>query len=65
MREHPCKKDCPDRTPGCGATCEEWQKYVKERNAEYEQRAKQQELEEMFFDSKVKVIRKNFQRRRK
>ena len=65
MKQQPCPKDCPDRAAGCGATCEEWQKYVKERNADYEQRKEYHELNEMFFDAKVKVIRKAFQRRRK
>ena len=65
MREHPCKKDCPDRAAGCGATCPDWQKYVKERDAEYEQRKKQHELNQMFFDAKIKVIRKSFNRRKK
>ena len=27
--------DCPDRKPGCGATCEKWAEYVKARDAEY------------------------------
>ena len=64
MREHPCKKDCPDRTAGCGATCDEWQKYVKERNADYEQRAKQRESDYEFFDTRVKSIRKNSHHRK-
>lgn len=38
MKEQPCKRDCPRRTAGCGATCKEWKDYVAERNAEYEER---------------------------
>ena len=30
--------DCPDRKPGCGASCEKWAEYVKARDAEYERR---------------------------
>ena len=41
--KNPCyneqtKTDCPDRSSGCGATCEKWAKYVKARDAEYERR---------------------------
>ena len=41
--KNPCYKketrtDCPDRKPGCGATCEKWAEYVKLRDAEYERR---------------------------
>lgn len=41
--KNPCynketKTDCPDRHPGCGATCEKWAEYVKLRDAEYETR---------------------------
>ena len=31
----PCTKDCPDRYPGCGAKCEKWKAYAKERNEYY------------------------------
>lgn len=34
----PCAKDCKNRSPGCGATCEAWQEYTKLRNAIYRQR---------------------------
>lgn len=38
--DNPCydkttKTDCPERYPGCGATCEKWAAYVVERDAEY------------------------------
>ena len=33
---HPCTKDCSSRAPGCGASCEAWQKYLKDRNERYE-----------------------------
>ena len=38
MKEQPCPRDCPERKAGCGATCERWQAYVKQRNAEYDER---------------------------
>lgn len=65
MREQPCKKDCPRRSAGCGSTCEEWQKYVKKRNAEYEERREMWEKNNMIFEGKVKFIRHNFVHRRK
>ena len=64
MREHPCKKDCPDRTAGCGATCDEWQKYVKNRNAEYEQRLKERESEDIYWAGVSKDIRRRTRNRR-
>ena len=65
MRSHPCKKNCPRRAPGCGAICQDWQIYVNGRNEEYEDRIRQHKLNEAVFDSKIKSIRKNFNRRRK
>lgn len=38
MKEQPCKRDCPRRSAGCGATCKDWQDYVAERDAGYEER---------------------------
>ena len=63
--KQPCKRDCPDRRAGCGATCPEWEKYVKWRNAEYEKRREMWEKKNMIFDGKVKFIRHNFAHRRK
>ena len=63
--KQPCERDCPDRSAGCGATCEKWQKYVEWRNAQYAERVQQHKDEEIIFDGKVKSIRKNFSRRRK
>lgn len=36
----PCGKDCADRKPGCGVTCEKWIAYVEKRNAVYKERVK-------------------------
>lgn len=36
----PCPPNCPDRHGGCAVTCEKWQKYEKERNANYEERSR-------------------------
>lgn len=43
LRQSPCynrrtSTDCPNRRAGCSANCEKWQKYVNERNEEYEKR---------------------------
>lgn len=65
MRDQPCAKDCPRRAAGCGSTCEEWQKYVKKRNAQYEERREMWEKNNMIFEGKVKFIRHNFVHRRK
>lgn len=40
---HPCVKDCQDRGPGCGASCEKWKAYVAKRNEEYQKRAVESE----------------------
>lgn len=47
--KQPCERDCPDRSAGCGATCEKWQAYVKERNVEYEERVRMHKDEEIIF----------------
>lgn len=41
----PCKKDCPNRSPSCHGQCDAYIAYEKERNAIYEQRAKQRETD--------------------
>lgn len=38
LNDQPCLKDCPDRSAGCGATCERWKKYVETRNEGYDER---------------------------
>lgn len=63
--KQPCERDCPDRKAGCGATCEKWQAYVKERDAEYERRVQYWKDKEIVFEGKMRSIRKNFSRRRK
>lgn len=63
--KQPCERDCPDRAAGCGANCEKWQRYVKERNENYEERVQHWKDEEIIFDGKTRSIRKNFSRRRK
>lgn len=63
--KQPCARDCPDRKAGCGTTCEKWQAYVKERDAEYEKRREMWEEKNMIFDGKTKFIRHNFTHRRK
>ena len=65
MKQQPCKKDCPRRTAGCGATCKDWKEYVEERNAGYEERVKKWKDEEIVFDGKMKSIHRSFARRRK
>ena len=53
----PCKKDCPDRYPGCGAKCEKWQAYTKARNAYY-----QDILHEIQANEMSKEVRKRSMR---
>lgn len=43
MVKSPCfdvrsQTDCPNRSPGCAATCLEWQKYLEKRDAVYKER---------------------------
>ena len=45
MKEQPCKRDCPRRSAGCGATCKEWHDYVTERDAEYEERKRKNDYD--------------------
>jgi hypothetical protein len=41
--KQPCEQECPDRKPGCGASCEKWKAYVAKRNEEYQRRAVESE----------------------
>ena len=40
----PCQKVCPDRKPGCGATCEAWKEYAEKRKELYDRRRKNAEV---------------------
>lgn len=40
----PCTRSCPHRSPGCGASCEKWQEYVKARDDEYKRREMQRKI---------------------
>lgn len=63
--KQPCPRDCPERSAGCGVHCEMWQAYVKARNAEYEERRKEREFDEISYENKCKNIHHSFLRRRK
>jgi hypothetical protein len=44
--DNPCydkstKTSCPHRKVGCAATCEEWSRYLEERDKEYKRRLQQ------------------------
>lgn len=43
----PCARDCENRGPGCGTTCEAWLEYVEKRNAAYKARAEETERRAM------------------
>ena len=62
--KQPCERDCPDRHAGCGSTCPEWKKYVKWRNAEYERRAHQHEIDECKSYAIERAMRRNRSRRK-
>jgi len=42
-----CPRDCPERYPGCGATCPTWLEYCAERDARYRDNMKQREIDEV------------------
>lgn len=35
VRNHPCRKDCPDRSAECRLKCPAWLAYVRERDEQY------------------------------
>lgn len=41
MDENPCKKDCPERSATCHATCGRYEKYAQKKAAEREARWKE------------------------
>lgn len=55
MAKSPCGKNCPDRVVGCHITCEKWAAYEKERNAEYDERAKQRTFNDYFAKQSIKI----------
>ena len=44
LKSQSCDRDCPDRCPGCGATCPKWAEHVKARDAEYRRRKAEAEV---------------------
>lgn len=58
--KQPCKRDCPRRVPGCGATCPDWQKYVKERNAKYDERRLNSEYNACKHEVMRRVVHRRF-----
>ena len=63
--KQPCARDCPRRSATCAATCKEWKEYVKARNAEYEQKQREREVDDVSFSITSKNIHRKFSRRRK
>lgn len=64
--KHPCfneetRTDCSRRHAGCAVDCPDWAAYVKERDAEYERRKIQFEVDSISYDG----IRKAQERRLK
>lgn len=48
--KNPCfneetRTDCPKRCAGCAVSCPDWAAYVKERDAEYERRKEQADID--------------------
>lgn len=53
---HPCGNprkgtDCPDRHAGCAATCPKWAKYVEEKNIFYEERIRNNSIDDFTRES--------------
>lgn len=45
-----CPRDCPGRSPGCGANCPTWQEHRAEAMKLYEERAKQIKIADFLRD---------------
>lgn len=55
MYNHPCKKDCPNRSVGCHGICPEYKEFRAEREEVYKARSLYYEA----VDYTTNVIRKN------
>ena len=71
--KNPCfneetRTDCPKRRAGCAVDCPEWAAYEKERNAEYERRRIQFEVDSISYDgirkAKERYIKREMNRQR-
>lgn len=52
-----CPPDCPGRYPGCGATCESFQKHRAECEERYKRTAEQVAINDVLY-GRLKKIRK-------
>lgn len=63
MYKNPCKQDCPERYPGCHATCDKYFVYdiclASERNRRY----KENKLEDDCFKTSRHAKKKKWRRR--
>lgn len=48
----PCKRDCPRRCAGCGATCPDWAKWVAWKEQEYKARFEKMQVTDAIFDGR-------------
>ena len=55
MYNHPCKKDCQNRSVGCHGICPEYKAFRSEREEVYKSRS----LDYEAVDYTINVIRKN------
>jgi hypothetical protein len=53
----PCPRDCPGRRPGCGATCEKFQKHRAECEERYKRNAEQVMINDVLY-GRMKKVRK-------
>lgn len=71
--KNPCfnretRTDCPRRHAGCAVDCPDWAAYVKERDAEYERRKIQFEVDSISYDgmrkAQARYIKREINRQR-
>lgn len=68
MLESPCydrltQTDCPDRTEGCSTHCDRWKKYERLRNATYEKKNRERELDLDYDDLRHRCFARGAKRK--
>jgi hypothetical protein len=48
-KKYICPRDCPGRRPGCGATCEKFQKHRAECAERYKKNAQEQAVKDVAY----------------
>ena len=51
IRDHPCQKDCPDRSATCKKTCEKLKEYTEKKKKAEEEKNKRFKVDDYIINS--------------